>query len=92
MRIAQEIKWLIVFCCCLLFTPTFLRAQSDTSPGSQNEKESYSIGYQIGLSMKSDSVQVDMDRLVQGLNDAIGDKTPQLSKEEMRDLIRNNFV
>jgi len=87
LRIAQKIKWLMVFCCCLLFTPSFSMAESDAAPGSQIEKESYSIGYQIGISMKSDSIEVNMDRLEQGLKDAIGDKTPQLSKEEMRDLI-----
>jgi len=36
---------------------------------TQHEKESYSIGYQVGLSMKSDGVEVDFEKLILGLRD-----------------------
>ncbi len=54
---------------------------------TQKEKESYSIGYQVGLSIRSDGVKVDMDRLVQGLRDAVDGGAPLLGEEEMKRLI-----
>ncbi len=54
---------------------------------TQNEKESYSIGYQVGLSMKSDGVEVDFEKLILGLRDSIDGKEPRLSEEEMKKLI-----
>lgn len=71
----------------LTLAPSYLFADEVPSLDTQQEKESYSIGYQVGLSMKSDSVEVDFDRLIQGLNDAIDEKEPLLSNEEMRSLI-----
>lgn len=62
-------------------------ADSSQSLGSKKEKESYSIGYQVGLSMRSDGVEVDFQKLTQGLQDAIDKKDPLLSNEEMRSLI-----
>jgi len=50
-------------------------------------KESYSIGYQVGQSMKADGVEVDFDKLIQGLQDSINDREPKLSMEEMRSMI-----
>jgi len=54
---------------------------------TQQAKQSYSIGYQVGMSMKADGVDVDFDKLVQGLQDAVNNKEPLLSTEEMRSLI-----
>jgi len=54
---------------------------------TQQEEESYSIGYQVGLSMKSDGVEADFDALVKGLQDAIDGRDPHLSMEEMKRLI-----
>lgn len=78
---------MLFICCLLLAVPTYIYAEEATSLESQQEKESYSIGYQVGLSMKSDNVEVNFDKLIQGLNDAINDKKPLLSDEEMRSLI-----
>jgi FKBP-type peptidyl-prolyl cis-trans isomerase FklB len=73
--------------CFLLLVPSSLLADEQKALETQQEKESYSIGYQVGLSMKSDSVEVDFDRLIQGLRDAIDGNEPLLSIEEMRTLI-----
>ena len=75
----------ILSCCVLAASPHLFAAEP--APQTQNEKESYSIGYQVGLSMKTDGVEVDFERLVQGLDDAINAKEPRLSTEEMRKLI-----
>jgi len=77
-----------MFFCFLLLATSPLRADDpEPAPATQKEKESYSIGYQVGLSMKSDGVEADFDELVQGLRDAIEGKEPRLSEEEMRKLI-----
>ena len=71
----------------LTLAPSYLFADEVPALETQQDKESYSIGYQVGLSMKSDSVEVDFDRLIQGLRDAIDGNEPLLSVEEMRSLI-----
>jgi len=72
--------------CCLLVATPHLFADELASK-TQNEKESYSIGYQVDLSMKTDGVEVDFEKLVQGLQDAINAKEPRLGQEEVRKLI-----
>jgi len=54
---------------------------------TQKEKESYSIGYQVGVSMMNDGVEVDFKKLIQGLQDAMDKKEPLLKVEDMKDLI-----
>jgi len=79
---------LFIFSCFLLLAaPQLFAAETATNLTTQNEKESYSIGYQVGISMKTDGVNVDFDKLVKGLQDAIHDKEPLVSTEEMRTLI-----
>jgi len=64
-----------------------LAAETSLTPETQKERESYSIGYQVGQSMKVDGVEVDFERLIQGLEDAIDGMQPLVSQEEMRKLI-----
>ena len=80
-------KMFILLCFLLFAAPHLFAAEPAPALETQTEKESYSIGYQVGLSMKTDGVEVDFERLVQGLQDAIDAKEPRLSTEEMRKLI-----
>ena len=80
-------KMFILLCFLLFAAPHLFAAEPAPALETQTEKESYSIGYQVGLSMKTDGVEVDFDRLVQGLQDAIDAKEPRLGTEEMRKLI-----
>ena len=74
--------------CFLVCAPSHLFAEdSEQIFANQKEKESYSIGYQVGLSIKSDGVEVEFDKLIQGLQDATDGKEPLLNGEEMRSLI-----
>jgi len=68
-------------------TPHLFAEQPVPPLETQKEKESYSIGYQVGRSMQADDVEVDFERLIQGLQDAINKKEPRVSEEEMRKLI-----
>jgi len=71
----------------LMLAPSYLFADEAPALETQNQKESYSIGYQVGLSMKNDGVDIDSEVFMQGLQDAIGGKESLLSTEEMRNLI-----
>jgi FKBP-type peptidyl-prolyl cis-trans isomerase len=73
--------------CFLLLLPSNLLADEEKALETQQEKESYSIGYQVGLSMKRDGVDVDSKTFMQGLLDAIAGKEGLLSNEEMQNLI-----
>ncbi|HKJ14021.1 MAG TPA: FKBP-type peptidyl-prolyl cis-trans isomerase N-terminal domain-containing protein, partial [Desulfobulbales bacterium] len=73
--------------CFLLLLPSSLLADEEKALETQQEKESYSIGYQVGLSMLRDGVNVDSEVLMQGLQDAIAGKDGLLSMEEMQNLI-----
>ena len=77
-----------ILACFSLLAPSHLFADDPaTAPDTQQDKESYSIGYQVGLSMKSDGVEVNFEKLTQGLRDAIDGNAPLLSEEEMKKLI-----
>lgn len=53
-------------------------------PASDKEKFSYAIGYQIGQGFKRDNLEIDTKTMSQAINDALADKAPQLSIDEMR--------
>jgi FKBP-type peptidyl-prolyl cis-trans isomerase FklB len=50
----------------------------------QKDKESYSLGYQFGQSLKSQGVDINLDIYASGIRDAFGGKEPQMSQEEIR--------
>ena len=77
-----------IFSCFYVLAGTLLfAAENKTTLNTQKNKESYSIGYQVGMSMKADGVEVDFDRLVEGLQDGVNNKEPRLSQDEMKTLI-----
>jgi FKBP-type peptidyl-prolyl cis-trans isomerase FklB len=54
---------------------------------TQMEKESYSIGYKVGVSIKTDGVDIDFEKLIQGMQTAIDGKEPLVSRDEMKELL-----
>ena len=53
----------------------------------QKDKESYSLGYQFGESLKMQGVEINLDVYASAIRDALGGKEPQLSTEEMRSTV-----
>jgi FKBP-type peptidyl-prolyl cis-trans isomerase len=51
------------------------------------ERESYSLGYQFGQSMKAQGVDLDLEIYASGIRDALSGATPQLSPDEMRTVV-----
>lgn len=85
--IQRVYKSLLLSLILLMLAPSYLFADEKTALETQNEKESYSIGYQVGLSMKNDGVDVDSEMFMQGMQDAFAGKEGLISMEEMRSLI-----
>jgi FKBP-type peptidyl-prolyl cis-trans isomerase FklB len=50
----------------------------------QKGKESYSLGYQFGQTLKSQGLDLNLDIYTSGIRDALGGKEPQMSQEEIR--------
>src|SRR5271169_6255776 len=54
---------------------------------TQKEKASYAIGMEMGKGVKSQGIDVDPSIVLQGLKDALSDAKPQMSEEELRQVI-----
>jgi len=54
---------------------------------TQKEKTSYAIGMEMGKGVKSQGIDVDPSIVLQGLKDALSDAKPQMSEEELRQVI-----
>jgi len=50
---------------------------------SEQDKISYSIGYQVGGDFKQQAVELRPDMLVKGIQDALASNEPQLTPEQM---------
>jgi len=51
------------------------------------QKNSYAIGMEMGKGLKSQGIDIDSTVLVQGLKDALTDAKPQMSEDELRQVI-----
>lgn len=78
---------LLMFSCSVFVSTPVVAATSTPALETQNDKESYSIGYEVGLSIRSDGVEANLEKLVQGLADALNQKEPLLEAQEMRKLV-----
>ena len=79
---------IVVFIGMLLMAHSdIMAADSAAALQTQKEKESYSIGYQVGLKIRTDDIDVDFEKLTQGLQTGIDGKEPLLSQEEIQELI-----
>jgi FKBP-type peptidyl-prolyl cis-trans isomerase FklB len=53
------------------------------------DKESYSLGYQFGQSLKAQGVDIDLDIYAAGIRDSLGGREPRMSPEEIRATVAN---
>ena len=74
-----------VLAICLFFTTSIAAERPEIR--DQKGKESYSMGYQFGRSLKSQGLSLDLDVYTSGIRDALGEAKPQLSQEEMQKAI-----
>ncbi|OGR30964.1 MAG: hypothetical protein A2005_01190 [Desulfuromonadales bacterium GWC2_61_20] len=76
----------ILLCCIVVFlcvSPNSIAAETLTLK-DENDKISYSVGYQVGGDFKNQGVKLNAEAVVQGIRDAGGQRKPLLSPEDMR--------
>ncbi|MFH1090134.1 MAG: FKBP-type peptidyl-prolyl cis-trans isomerase [Pseudomonadota bacterium] len=55
----------------------------------QKDKESYSLGYQFGQSLKKQKVDISLEVYLSGIRDALEEKEPRMKPEEILSTISN---
>jgi len=66
----------------LLFSVSF--AEEKLELKDQKDKESYSLGYQFGQSLKTQGIDINLDIYASGIKDSLAGKEPQMNPEEIR--------
>jgi FKBP-type peptidyl-prolyl cis-trans isomerase len=67
-----------------LFTSAFCFAGEKLELKDQKDKESYSLGYQFGQSLKLQGLDINLEVYTSGMRDALGGTKAPLSQEEMQ--------
>ena len=79
----------------VLLSWAVLFAQQQTAPAqtaptmTDQQKQSYSIGLNIGLNLFEQEVKVDVSSLTKGIQDGLANSKPALSEEEIRTVLTN---
>ena len=77
-------KYLLITLLSIAFLFSVCFAQEKLELKDQKDKESYSLGYQFGQSLKSQGVDINLDIYASGIRDALGGKESQMTPEEIR--------
>ena len=77
-------KYIITAMLCLGFLISVCYGAEKTELTEPKDKESYSLGYQFGQSMKAQGVEINLETYNAGIRDALGGTTPVLSQEEIQ--------
>ena len=75
---------IIAFAAVLLALPVFAQEKSVQLKDTK-DKVSYSIGLNIGFNFKKQNLPLNTDALIAGVKDALSDKKPLLSENEVRE-------
>jgi FKBP-type peptidyl-prolyl cis-trans isomerase FklB len=67
-----------------LFTSNFCFAGEKLDLKDPKDKESYSLGYMFGQSIKAQGLDINMEVYTSGIRDALGGAKPSLSQEEIQ--------
>ena len=77
-------KHLLTVILSIAFLFSVCLAQEKLELKDQKDKESYSLGYQFGQSLKNQGVDINLDVYNSGIKDALGGKEPQMNQEDIR--------
>ena len=83
----NPMKYVLVLLIAILFAACQSSPGGKTSLSSEKDSLSYSVGLQMGESLKLGADDMDIEALVKGIRDGMGDKEKMLTKEE----VQNNF-
>ncbi|HET6143106.1 MAG TPA: FKBP-type peptidyl-prolyl cis-trans isomerase [Candidatus Acidoferrales bacterium] len=72
-------------------TPQAKSPSAASAPGqgltTAKQKNSYAVGMEMGKGLKSQGIDLDSTALMQGLKDALTDAKPQMSEDELRQVV-----
>ncbi len=71
----------------LVFLSSLCFAGDKLELKDQKDKESYSLGYRFGQSLKSQQLEINLEIYTSGLKDSLGGANPLLSQEEINKAI-----
>jgi FKBP-type peptidyl-prolyl cis-trans isomerase FklB len=80
-------KYVLIIILSIAFLFSVCHAQGKLELKDQKDKESYSLGYQFGQSLKSQGVDINQEIYASGIRDGLGGKEPQMTSEEIRSTI-----
>lgn len=87
-QLALPMKNLTVAIIALTFV-TAVSAEEKSALKDTKDKVSYSIGLDIGSTLKKQNIDVNADTLVAGLKDALSGAKPQLTEEQIKEVMTN---
>jgi len=79
-----DMKYLLTIALVIGFLFSVTLAAETIELKGQKDKESYSLGFQFGQSLKNQGVDISLDIYASGIKDALAGKEPQMSQEEIR--------
>jgi FKBP-type peptidyl-prolyl cis-trans isomerase FklB len=77
-------KYVLTTILIIGFLFTFCFAAEKPELKDQKDKESYSLGYQFGQSLKAQGLEINLEVYTSGIKDALGGTKPRLSQEEIQ--------
>ncbi|HEY9051648.1 MAG TPA: FKBP-type peptidyl-prolyl cis-trans isomerase [Gammaproteobacteria bacterium] len=66
---------------------TSLNVLADNALTSQKDKQSYSIGINLGMQLSQQKDEIDVDKVILGLKDVFAGQQPKLTMEEMQQVM-----
>lgn len=81
----MNLRW--VFAVAALVFAAAAPAVDDLTKGTDKQKFSYAVGFQIAQGLRHDGLVLDADAFAQAVRDVLAEQPPRLSMEEMSDAI-----
>ncbi|PCI30611.1 MAG: hypothetical protein COB67_01280 [SAR324 cluster bacterium] len=85
----MKLRSSILACSFLLGLATPLLAETKAQLTSEKDRVSYTIGYSIGDNFNRQSIEVTLEALMSGVEDALQQNQPQMSPKEMQTTMEN---
>jgi FKBP-type peptidyl-prolyl cis-trans isomerase FklB len=75
----------IVFCISIMMTSVLAAAQTELQ--TDKDKINYSLGFSIGKGLLAQGIEIDADRIAQGIKDVLSGGQTLLTEQEMQQLL-----
>ena len=71
----------------LLSAPAIYAQDAATDPLADTGKLSYSVGYDLGVNLRRQGLELDLEQVLQAIRDTFNDAEPQVPREEMVNIL-----